>query len=1855
MGLFDISTTEEKKTRRGLFDPIEEATPVSAEIESAVARIPEKTLKQKAQETLWKFDASKLGIAFNTLTGLPKASVEVGKNIAQYIARTVGTVGITAGDAFLKTIGQEPVFGEELPTKDTKIGRALFGGEPIRDIPTAGKKMREDIDHYRSLISGKPVEELKPLRNDQDFLIGLAGVVFDLSGLGGGKLNPKALGGEIPEQFFKFLAKEGDEVVIENTFRNIGLKDEKIIKDITPLISRAKTVDEVKTIILDADKPRKLPGSDFVPEDITAVANEIKAVKPIEPDIDFGADAIKNIAKTFNVSKEKPLDKISGEFFRYETTGTEGNEIKFYSDKMDYVDEYKNVREQGGKTGKVVKEKIDLKNPLIVEAKANQFSDPSFEKPFLDKALKEGNDGVVFRSPEGDIFIAKITKSQITDLSKEAKKYKSAEEFMESQGTPVYHGTDADFAEFDVTKAGKEWGGKASFFTTDKELAQGYGKNTIEAYVKFKNPKIITSMEEWGKVVYNPELLQKQGYDGVVGNWKTDAGNPVNIQMALDSSQIKTKAQLTEIYNKANKAKAKKPQTIEQLREELKRTQFKLEAMISNKDVAGIDYGPEKIKEFQEKVTDLKQKIADMKFPKAESAKEVLKKAEERVGVKPVSSEKEVVEELTNEQIQANEEYTDLLEEEGDQFATEVREIRESKLTAPEKEHEIEMLRLEQEFFKDSLVLNPARQLHKFSNKRTGELPEVLGKGKKGKFASRGDEISQELGFADSEEAREAYQDYIVRRKKFLEQKDYISKEVKNYREKKQIINAVEKQIRAEGRSRMAKIKVIQDFFQLTDGEMKKIMTGNPDLRLITDEKFEGLLKMIEEKAHGLMRHNEAVMMVEYTILDKELKKTENLLQALKLQKDNKTGVAEHESFLDEKEDDLAILEKYPATLDKMSVGELERLDELLQTFQKGDEFLGPRQIQTAKLTDLGQIMTKREALDKLAQEAGVPIQKVQEVRVSEIDPFLYDVAFARRNPLYKIMVQNENLAQVESGMRFSNVEKESLKLAKEARLSRKDKGWDWLVNKIVPTDKMIWDYLSADAQTKIEIAKDMSPAELKYALFVQKDLENRRDFLLNQGTLNRYRMNYITHIRRSFLEALKESGASLRSKEGLKALWNEIWDANKLQRIDLNIVNDKTGDVLPLEKFFKFALERSDKILPTKNVAKAHLAYARAFEKKRQLDSFVAKLDIYSHVLTPTEKTEKGLIKDDTLRVFIRKWLNTKRGRPVTIVASPGGKIDTSIRAGIATTRLIDLGLNLTVGLASNLGAQVATYTSIGSRKYAKGAIRALSKKGTEIGKKYDFIVGKSIWDQLGDASKDIGDKSSTIAFGLFSDADRRAKKNFLLGSMTDEEFKTGEISQKRLSEIRMEMGRYHVIEGMTSVFGKTAEGQAIKQYKGWAVPLMNTTIDNLTKVYKTAREGKNPFTTKEGKELRRTIQVVLAVLLGYKTYLELKNDKNRTFLENLAYKSMNDALSVLGSLSPAIWLSVPRLASFVFDLSKSLTNIVSSLATGDLETTGENLKKVKEAIEPKVIKQFDSTVESSEEKVKSSLETSIENAQVEIDKIDPELSKKIEAIFNEAKDLGFGTEEADALLNEKLTSDDEYQVYKAFKKLYIAEKNLELMPKVLPIVQEISNLGFGTPEADALLNEKITSQEEYDAYKRIKQTQFTNPDVGPSEWDEQSFLEHAKNLVKGWTADPVTAFDDLIHGDWKIVELRNGQIIVERMPLEASQAEKSKAAKNNADFKLDHIIPLKSGGTNRTENLQIISTEQWKDNTEVENYISRALKDEKITGEQAREYIIRYKSGQYDLVSEKLKEEYEEKYGSIPLSYEEIKNLIR
>src|SRR4051794_23926781 len=63
---------------------------------------------------------------------------------------------------------------------------------------------------------------------------------------------------------------------------------------------------------------------------------------------------------------------------------------------------------------------------------------------------------------------------ELEPLAAEAGKYKSAEEFVKAQGTPVYHGTKADFEKFDISKATNDLYGKGIYFAEDANVAKGY-------------------------------------------------------------------------------------------------------------------------------------------------------------------------------------------------------------------------------------------------------------------------------------------------------------------------------------------------------------------------------------------------------------------------------------------------------------------------------------------------------------------------------------------------------------------------------------------------------------------------------------------------------------------------------------------------------------------------------------------------------------------------------------------------------------------------------------------------------------------------------------------------------------------------------------------------------------------------------------------------------------------------------------------------------------------------------------------------------------------------------------------------------------------------------------------------------------------------------------------------------------------------------------------------------------------------------------------------------------------------------------------------------------------------------------
>ena len=156
----------------------------------------------------------------------------------------------------------------------------------------------------------------------------------------------------------------------------------------------------------------------------------------------------------------------------------------------------------------------------------------------------------------------KVNKTD--DLTKRIKKAqaggKSFEEFVKKEAD-YFYGGDSEIKKIDGRK--KSRGGELGdgfYFTGNKDKAKLYGGVITDLKIELENPLIITKDELWknGGLIdkynknpkYNQELI-KQGYDGVL----VKEGNYVDQGIVFDLSQIKTKSQLKDIWDKANKAK----------------------------------------------------------------------------------------------------------------------------------------------------------------------------------------------------------------------------------------------------------------------------------------------------------------------------------------------------------------------------------------------------------------------------------------------------------------------------------------------------------------------------------------------------------------------------------------------------------------------------------------------------------------------------------------------------------------------------------------------------------------------------------------------------------------------------------------------------------------------------------------------------------------------------------------------------------------------------------------------------------------------------------------------------------------------------------------------------------------------------------------------------------------------------------------------------------------------------------------------------------------------------------------------------------------------------------------------------
>ncbi len=228
------------------------------------------------------------------------------------------------------------------------------------------------------------------------------------------------------------------------------------------------------------------------------------------------------------------------------------------------------VRNQGGPilNTKLIQESATSK-PADIIKQLGQGTKPVTPTPPNLKILNQPQPGIL----KDSLMTAKSTPEEL--LIQEAAKYKTPDDFIKAQGTPVYHGTIEKFDKFDINKAGKSTDsgmfGKGFYFTDNLKEAKTYAKRgdkigeVKDIILDIKKPYIINSKADIPKInVPNDtieqmrvadkeysrlftEKLQQQGYDGVIDNLTPGKKQYV----AFSPEQIKTKSQLTDIWKQA--------------------------------------------------------------------------------------------------------------------------------------------------------------------------------------------------------------------------------------------------------------------------------------------------------------------------------------------------------------------------------------------------------------------------------------------------------------------------------------------------------------------------------------------------------------------------------------------------------------------------------------------------------------------------------------------------------------------------------------------------------------------------------------------------------------------------------------------------------------------------------------------------------------------------------------------------------------------------------------------------------------------------------------------------------------------------------------------------------------------------------------------------------------------------------------------------------------------------------------------------------------------------------------------------------------------------------------------------------
>jgi hypothetical protein len=1046
-------------------------------------------------------------------------------------------------------------------------------------------------------------------------------------------------------------------------------------------------------------------------------------------------------------------------------------------------------------------------------------------------------------------------------------------------------------------------------------------------------------------------------------------------------------------------------------------------------------------------------------------------------------------------------------------------------------------------------------ELIKYTNKQD-KLPDIGANDSV--FATQGEALLQELGFENLEEARAELSKYLAQRVKYQVTRQEIGKVRKDLR----ALRATSKEIREQAREIERKLRInkrrVEDINRgIAIGEREgvkdykyralkrrqamraiemstaipastlKEIVGVSNLESMAEDDFQNMMNTIINRASEFAEKDALRKEIASIIMAKQLSKYDNFRASL----------------------------GFPS-FSTMTKPQLETFRDEIMKYEFGDVFLTQRELETIHRTRFGEVKTARELLNVL-ENAGISIKDLAE---NEIDvdsiQFANGTVLSQKSPFFAWLVQNRITAKIQAIKATHEFRTKLNKLVNAARKSDKRSVGDF----IVPTDEKVFDYLDKGTgydslTTEQKALADFLKEHFKKAFLYMQD---------NYGMEGR--QNYVTHIRRGFLEALKNTG-------DIGASLKEMFDADKMDEDVFNLMNTKTGQVIAFEKFLPYMLKRTGDFAPSKNLAKVANQYTNAIENKKALDKFIpeAMLAVSAYkALHGT--TEKGLQKSPHFESFVKEFLNDAKGRSIRAITTQGSELDTLVRKFTTLVRLKFLGFNLVSSIANIVGDTVALSTLMVQEpsSFFTTLYRAITQplKTFAISKKVTSLFEEDPVEALTDPSVNLPSRLANLMMFGFGLTGHIANNFYINSKLTKEEFESGIVSEARIQELANEMNKVKKNNFYVgSLIGSTAVGKMLTLFGNWTFPmatkmyatlfarggLMDSLFINDKEQYFINKKGAIEWSKRDGKHLAAVLFVAsMMTILAQSISDDDDKDKYAKTLKEKIIREMNTIFSAMyNPLNPNSYSVVFSQLKEVFLLAQMLLSqeVYTSVSEGHNIGEKKYPAQLKKVFLPSFLKQFESTDP--------------------IDSLTPEEST-IYNVVKETERLGFNSDASKALV-ANLTK-EQRTTYNSLKKKFFGNK-----------------------------------KPSFESNKEIK---------------EKEFINQIGMYAKAIGTDPVTAFVRLFEGE-AIRRIDNGTIIIYRPDMTDTQAIKAERGGNTKALKLDHRIPLQLGGSNSNSNLVLETNEKWASYTPVENYLGKKLRSDEITKKEAQDAIIEFKEG--------------------------------